>query len=380
MPESPLLDDTQPQSPFKPLPGEGKRPPKFIDPNEPPSGGAGCGMMGVIGGVVVLFSIVIVALAGAAGWTTGQREAAAAATATQGETIREQLDRIPQDIASGNTVLLDTRIRYLQALSVPQASEIAPTATALFLSLQPTATVTAAPTFDATATAPPESTAEPTVQLAENSSGGFDLAGIFQQAQAAFDGGAYEDAIDYLNVIIGLDESFETGSVRSLMSRALNARARELYNANQPAAATLLVDRARQYGALEDGLEYESYAATLYLNARAAIGAGYPQAIEALRQVTNLGAGGRYYNEALNLLFDQYVAYGDAWAAQGQYCPAEQQYRNALQLLNSGTVNGKLQNAITVCQNGTPTPDPLLGQPGSSSGAQPIAPIGVPGT
>jgi hypothetical protein len=380
MTNSPQLDDTQPKSPFREIPGEIRRT-RTVYPDQPPPSNPGCGMMGLIGGIFILFSVAIVGLAGAAGWTTGQREANVYATATQENTIREQLDRIPIDINSGNIVLLDTRLRFLESLGVPQVNEIAPTATALFLTMQPTVTPTATLTPDALATtAIPEATQETELQITPSGTGRFDLASILQQAQTAFDSGQYEAADEYLSVILAADESFETTRVRQLMSRALNAQARELYNANQPAAANLLVDRARLYGALEDGLEYESYAATLYLNARAAIGTDYGSAINALREVVNLGQGGRYYNEALNLLFNQYVAYGDAWAAQGQYCPAEQQYRNALNVLNSGSVSAKMNSAANFCLNGTPTPDPLLGVPGSTPGGQPIAPIGVPGS
>jgi len=379
MTNQPTLDDTQPKSPFRDLPGEGRRPPKLIDPNEP-SRRAGCGMMGLIGAMLMVFALLIVGLAGVAGWTTGQREAGVAATATLRAVINEQLARIPDDIASGNTVLLDTRIRYLATLGVPQANDYIPTATALFLSLQPTLTPTITPTAPVTpTTAAPEITDAPELQVASVEDGGYDLAGIYQQALTAYGAGLYEDASEYLNVILAVNETYQPVEVRNLMSQALNAHARELYNANQPAAANLVVDRARTYGDIGE-LDYESYAATLYLNARGALGTDYNSAINALREVIALGAGGRYYGDSVQLLFQQYVAYGDAWGAQGSWCPAEQQYRNALNVLSSGSVNAKLQQAINFCMNGTPTPDPLSGQPGAIPGGQPIAPIGQPGT
>lgn len=377
MSNQPNLEDTQPKSPFNQLPGEGRRPPRTIDPEDPGRRG-GCGMMGILGALMVMFAVVIVLLAGAAGWTTGQREAAAAATSTQRAAIDEQLSRIPGDVSTGNIVLLDARLRFLEALGVQQINEFAPTATALFISSQPTITPTPTPTLEAVVVTPdiaPEVTEAP---LPTAGTGGYDLASIYQQAQNSFSAGAYEDAAEYLDVIIAVDESYETAAVRRLMSQTLNAWARSLYQAMQPAAGNLVIDRARQYGALEDGLEYESYAATLYLNARAMVGSDYAAAIQALRELVNLGAGGRYYQEALQMLFNQYVAYGDAWAAQGAYCPAEQQYRNALQVLTSGSVSAKLNTAVNFCQNGTPTPDPLTGQGGVGSGGG-LPPIGAPG-
>ncbi len=408
-PVTPEWDDTKPKSPFKQKPDgqtspEPRReslsearmvypeamdqestPPRGMPPvgrrdTRPPRERRGCGMMGLLIGLIALFGVLIVALAGAAGWTAGKREASAHRTATQEVTIREQFDRLPAEIAACNTVLVQTRVDYLIAIGASQGNDLAATATALAINCQPTATPTFTPTESA-----PEVTDAPTVEVTEApeiqitpAEGGFDLAGIFTQAQNAFNAGNYQDAIELLDVVIGVDESFQTTQVRQLMSRALNARARELFNASQPAAAIILVDRARTFGALEDGLEYEAYAATLYLNARGSIGTNYSQAIEALNAVVNLGAGGRYYQEAYNLLFQQYVAFGDAYAAQGQYCPAEQQYRNALRLSSSGSVSGKLQTAANFCANGTPTPDPALGIPAGSPppGGDGFAPIG----
>lgn len=387
MSNNPQLDDTQPKSPFREIPGENQNTRTIYPDDMPPQGNSGCGMMGIISVIFVLFSLLIVGLAGAAGWTTGQREASTYATATQDRTIREQLDRIPADIASGNTVLLETRLLFLQSLNVREVGEIAPTATALFLAQQPTATPTVTPTLEPTeeATFAVELTQETTdLQITPASGGRFDLNNILQQAQSAVDSGQYVTAIEYLDVLIGADASFETNRVRTLMSRALNARARELYNANQPAAANFLVDRATQFGALEDGLQYESYAATLYLNARGSIGTDYVRSINALRELVNLGQG-RYYAEASTLLYSQYVAYGDAWVAQGAYCPAEQQYRNALNVQSGGSAAGKLNTAANFCANGTPTPDPALGiigtgSEGSGSSNGGVAPIGQPGS
>ncbi len=67
----------------------------------------------VIGGMLLLVAVAIVALSGAAGWTSGQREANTHATATQNAAINEQVGRIPDDVESGNTVLLDARVRWL---------------------------------------------------------------------------------------------------------------------------------------------------------------------------------------------------------------------------------------------------------------------------
>jgi tetratricopeptide (TPR) repeat protein len=366
MSNAPRIDDTQPRSPFE----ESIRLELTIDPEgEGKRNAPGCGVMGLIGGVMALIAVAIVGLAAAAGWTAGQREANANAVLTREAAIQEQLQRIPGDIASGNTVLLDTRLRWLATLTpgVPALAELAQTATALASRAQATTTPTTVPTSEITAEA------EATVEIVITPSGsGYDLAALFGQAQAAMSSSRWDSAIELLDVILAVDESFQTSTVRRLMSQALQNRALELYNANQPAAANLLVNRAEEFGQIDGALDFERYAAELYLTARAAVGTGSPTAIRALQSVIELGTSGRYYAESQQLLYNQYVLAGDAYAAQSDYCSAAGQYQFAMSVFSSGTANGKYDNAQFNCLNATPSFDPnLMLTPGA------IAPVGV---
>jgi hypothetical protein len=344
-------------------------------------GGLGCGMYGLIGGVLLLFSLAIVALAAAAGWTSGQREANIILTSTQDAAIAEQLNRIPADIANGNLVLLDTRIRFLATLTpgVPIVAELQQTATALYLTSQPTATPSPSPTPTPTPTA---QDMEPTPDLIiPTSPGGYDLASLLQQAQTAVDTAQWQDAIDLLDVIMGLDPLYESARVAALMRRALNSYALQLYNAGQPAAANVIAGRAEELGLLDGSIQYERYMAELYLSARAGVSLGDPRAQAALQEILSQGRGGRYYAEAQQLLYDQYVRLGDAQVAIGEYCPAANYYRSAVNIFSSGVATGKLSMANTICAQATPTIDPF--SPFAPSDGTPIpgfAPIGVPGT
>jgi hypothetical protein len=368
---TPSLDDTQPR---RPIPNE---PPPVEKQNaEDAGGGPGCLIYGVALGLLIVIALVVVALSGAAGWTSGLREASGNATATQASVINEQLGRIPGDIASGNTVLLEARLRALITLTpgVPGIAEIAGTATALFQ--QVNATATPQPTSEITPS--PGATLEPTNEIAitlDSASGGFDLDALLQQSQAAAASSQWEDAIELLDVIIAADENFQTGTVRSLMSQALNSYALQLYQAGQPAAANIIVGRAEEFGPLANGLAYERQVAEVYLTARAAAGINYTQAIQSLRELLNYGPG-RYYQEAQQMLYDQYVKYGDAFVAEGNHCSASAQYQNAMSIFGSGSANGKYSSASTLCALGTPTVDPFF-TPSVPDG---FAPIGVVAT
>lgn len=364
-------EDTKPKSPFK-TPAHGQ-PAVFIEPptDEPIRSGPGCFMWGFVSVMIAGIGVAIVLLAGAAGWTSGQRMAQDHATATQNAEINDQLGRIPGDIASGNTVLLDARLKFLATLTpgVPGVVDLMQTATALHLIAQPTATSEIIATATLEAATPTTETEE--IIVPQATGGAFDLSGMLQQARTAVATAQYMDAIDILDAIVAVDSGFERAEVRALMLEALSTQALRLFRSGTSLAeAVVLTDRAKEFGLSGDSeLHYEQYVAALYLTAKSAVGTNYPVAIQALQEVYNTAPN---YMDVQQLLFDQIVAYGDAWVAQGEYCPAASQYQNALTMFNNSGVAAKRDNAATFCAQGTPTPG---GVPIDSG--QPIAPIGV---
>jgi hypothetical protein len=344
-----------------------------LSPDEEPPRRGSCLLNGIIIALLGVISLTIVGLSAAAGWTAGQREANTHATATRSSEISEQLRRIASDVAGGNVSMVDIRIRWLatQTPGIPGINDLMVTATALYQNSLPT------PTIPPTAT--PEATEESTetvdsFAITPEASGSYDIPSILAQAESAIASSQWQDAVDLLDVVISLDPNYESNRVRSLMSQALNSQARALYNANQPAAANVIVSRARLFGPLADGIEYENMAAQLYLTARSAVGTGSPAAINALQQLLNLGPG-RYYTEAQELLYNFYVTSGDAYMAQGDSCSAVGQYQSAMNVFSSGVANGKRSAAESACANATPTPDPNLVIPSDGS----VAPVGEVG-
>ncbi len=382
MSDYPNLDDTQP------------RPPIHAPDLEPPdvettrSGGPGCALLGCLGVAGVGLAVVIVLLAGIAGWTTGARTAQGNATATRSASINDQLARIPQDMASGNLQLVDARIRYLMTLTpgVPGVPELMQTGTAAYLAAQPTLTRTPAPTpTEAPATEAitdqPFATEE---ALPSGQNGSYDLAALLQEASTDVSTAQFDDAYKLLDAISAIDPTYEAAQVKQLIRESVNGQARRLFNANKPAEAVVWATRADDMGILEGDLNFELSAATLYLNAKAAIGLNYGQAVQALQKVLDLGPG-RYYAEAQSLIIDQYIGYGDALAAdpnQG-YCPAVPQYQNAINAGGGRTASAKRDNAQSLCAQATPvgqpTADPSNPSAPPATGAPgQIAPVGQP--
>ncbi|MBP6298644.1 MAG: hypothetical protein KA401_04795, partial [Anaerolineae bacterium] len=116
--------------------------------------GVGCGMTIVLLGIVGVFALVIVGLSATAGWTAGQRTATTNSEATSSAELQHQIDLISADLSEGNYELADIRLRYLatQAPQLVALPQLMSTGTALFLTRQPTATLTPTETPTATVT------------------------------------------------------------------------------------------------------------------------------------------------------------------------------------------------------------------------------------
>lgn len=353
------LDDTQPNAPVMPPLDDFDPSAPMINPLEEPesSGGPGCLVWGCLGLGGALFALFIVLLAGFAGWTSGQREANANATATRNADINQQLGRIPGDLNNGNLQLVDIRLRYLTTMTpgVAGLPELVGTATQAYLNSLPTETPTPTPTPTLEA-----ATDEPSIEITPAGRGGqYDLAAMLQDAQTAVNTGQYEQAWELLDVIMAVDDSYERQKVRELLTVALNGRARALFNSSSPARGIIWATRAEEYGVIQGDIQFELQAALLWQNAQAAVGLNPSLSMPAIQRVLDLGPG-RYYEQAQTLMYQAYVSYGDALAndPNAGFCPAVPQYEAALRVQQGGPAVAKRDNARNMCAQATPTPTP----------------------
>jgi len=382
-------DDTQPTQPpvardFQPTllpPPQPDVPP--YDPEAEP-GGPGCVIWGVLGFVMVVLAGLVVVLAGFAGWSDGLRVAQARETQAQAAYVADQCERLAADLSAGSLGLAQRRFESL-AESTPEpecVAQYAPTATALFMANQPTATPSPTMTTPAVATdvitATPEIQDEPqVVEPSPTTTGGFDLPALLQEARDLLTEGDRIEAIDLLEAIQAIDPTYEKADIDSLLFNALIREAEYHYRAQDGnlAQAILLTERAAEYGDIGNWA-FERDVAQLYLSAQTYLNINFGEAIRLLNRVISLSP---QYRDARTLLVRQYAAYGDA-LAQSDPCEAVMQYNNALNLAPSPNISTQRDVAQTNCdlrQSGTLLPPDQEGQPGVQT---PIAPIGVPGT
>lgn len=366
-----LPDDTQPRSPFKDQPIQ--QPGSFLPP-EPEITGPGCGIWVAVSVMAILFALAIVGLSAAAGWTSGVRVAQNNATATHQADVDAQINFIQTDVAAGNLGLVDIRLKYLatQTPGIGQVPNLQETATALYLTHQPTSTPTPTETLAATATATTEAVVTAEATVTSPPAGALDLPALLTQARQAVNSSQWEDAITTLDIIISADPRFETSTVNNLMSTALNSQALKLFRSGEAglAEAIILANRAEQYGALAEGVSVEREVATLYLSAKSRVNTS--DYAGGIRYLTDLMALAPNYLDARDLLVKQYIAYGDALLVS-QPCSAMTQYDNAINLTGSATASGKRVTAENWCLNGTPTPEGFIAPVDPN-----VTPIGQP--
>lgn len=362
----------------------------------------GCMLWAVIGLFGLLIMLMIVILAGAAGWTEGKHEADrtfaeatragidiqltripaeleannlelvgsrlyaleqvapdnpavqgiratvtamahANATATLGAAVNPVIAAIPDDVANGNVAALQNRLAYLERVipGAPVVAEIAATIEAVSAIVEMT----------------PEATAEATAEAitAFETDGGFDLAELYRQAETAFAQARYEDAYDLLDAIIRIDENYEPANVEGLLRQTLRSWASSLYATTDQGKLTEAIrvtNLLEETGADLGDLDYERFAAGFYLDAARAIDLGnHTLAIQRLNELRSYQTEYKGIN-VNRLLFNEIVALGDAWRAESNFCQAAVEYNRALTLFNDTAARNQAEAAQQLCDTG----------------------------
>lgn len=316
-------------------------------------------------------------------------------TATQEAIVNEQIELISQALEAGDIAQFEQRVAFLatQTPAIPQVQDLYATATAW--AGQPTQLpMTPEPEVTTDALQPPtEEDSLAPVATTGASPTDLNLDDLLARAQQEISFNQLEQATRTLDLIIRLDETYQTQTVRRLMFDVLSQQATTAYqitlsNPRQTgtlAEAVRFTDQAERYGSAAQlgDLVYERELANLYLNAIAAMETSdYSVAIQRLERIRSFQA--EYKGANINrLIFNQYVAYGDAFANYDRdFCRAAEQYRVALTLFADNGVSGKRTNAVNQCQaqqqaQQAPPPQQDGLPPTNEEG---VAPIGVPGS
>lgn len=322
LPEPPVADDdTQPREPVAPPeayptqdeqtaalmadPKEwAKRPARPVEQQRPP--GRPLLMATVMLGAVCL-CLMMVGLAGFAGYRDGLATNDAAVTRTLATGIAQQYATGVSDLQAGYAELAAARFAWIveeiqaptqYALDSPLQLAVARTIAAYTPTPFPTPTVTPTPQPSATVTLTPEPTQPATVTLEPLQ----DPAYYYNQATVAMTVGRYEEALEWWDALIAQFPAHRPAEVQTALLEVLTKLGREYLTGSnedgedQLARGVILIRRADELGSVEpEWLVSTADFAEMYINARNYINGGnYAQALVVLDELCRINCGWSY--------------------------------------------------------------------------------------
>ena len=306
-------------------------------------------------------SISIILLAGAAGWTGGQRLAKQTASVEEQIFIHENCALFAEDVQERRPVFLQRRYEVLASLTPapPCLASILVTATSLAQQLSAEMNPTDTPTVVLPSVTP--AAASPTFTIQATLIPTQDLESLAKQlevARQAIREQNYQGAIALLEAIHSADPSFDPSTVNALLLYALRLRAAFLFSTGELAQAILSVNRAEEFGLPDDdSLRFSRLIATYYLDALRWKDIDVQRAIQNLEALRSLAPDYAPTGQpsALSLLAELQAIYGEILLANQDACAAASQFELALNngAVNAG-INSKLTTARQSCSNGVP--------------------------
>ena len=191
----------------------------------------------------------------------------------------------------------------------------------------------------------PTPTSQPTVTIAINE--------IFKQGQTAFQAKEWDKAAEVMAQVRAIDPAYEKAAVEDMLFTARYNQGIKQLAAGVLEEGILYLDLAAELRPLDQNAVTQRQLASMYLTATGYWGVNWPKAIE---RFTELAAMAPNYRDTSKRLIEAYINYGDQYAKQQDYCPAERVYSDTLKFGQLPSVQAKLSDLHQKCLSATPTP------------------------
>jgi hypothetical protein len=137
------------------------------------------------------------------------------------------------------------------------------------------------------------------------------------------------------------------------------------------------LEQAERLGNLPQDVRDQRQWAELYLGGIGYFGVNWDVTLFYFR---DLCLAAPFFHDACAKLYEALVAYGDQYAVQRDWCPAEALYQEAYRQDATGAVSQKLREAREGCASATPTPTTPISGTVPVTGTTPITATGPPGS
>ncbi len=176
---------------------------------------------------------------------------------------------------------------------------------------------------------------------------------LLAEATAAYAAQDWVTAARTLTQLRGLDPDYEQQKVEEMLFPSLYHAGMDFLAQDRLEEGISYLDQAIALRPLDvDAVNARNLAAR-YLDALGYWGVDWETCIAKLIALNRDAPG---YRDVTQRIYQAYLAYGDFWTSQGELCPAERAYTQALLLFSDPQVDEKRSTAAQTCLLATPTP------------------------
>ena len=296
-------------------------------------------------GVILIGTALLIALYAAVVYvgvergTALRRERLEVARASE---IATQVARAQEDIDAGNTSLASRRLTWiLEQNPQHEAAQLL----VEYLAIEAGSMRDAQSPGDVTATPPLTETVD--------RAGEDGLAGELRRIESVLATEAYEEAIRALISFQHNYPDYQRRRSDELLHEAYMEQGVELLYGDQIEVGLYYLEQARRLGELPQDVRDQQHWAELYLAGMGYYGVNWDVTLFYFR---DLCLAAPFFHDACEKLHAALVAFGNQYAVQQDWCPAESYYAEAYRQDASNDLSQKLSNAREGCASATPTP------------------------
>ena len=176
---------------------------------------------------------------------------------------------------------------------------------------------------------------------------------LYQEAAAYYEADDWEEVIAVLTQLRVLDPTYAAETVEEMLFTSLYNAGMALLDEDRFEEGIFYLDQAVALRPLDEEALDQRSLAIRYMTALGYWGVDWELCIERFGQLYSAAPN---YKDVFSRLYNAHVTYADAWYDQGEMCPAEIEYAQALQLMNDPEIEQKRADAMQICLVATPTP------------------------
>ena len=176
---------------------------------------------------------------------------------------------------------------------------------------------------------------------------------LYQNAVGHYGDEDWEESIAVLTQLRVLDSTYAAETVEEMLFTSLYNAGMAFLDEDRIEEGVFYLDQAVALRPLDEEALTQRSLALRYMTALGFWGVDWDRCIE---RFEGLYAIAPAYKDVFSRLYRAHVTYADLWYDEGEMCPAEVQYAQALQLMSEPEIEQKQAKANEICLVATPTP------------------------